>query len=685
MTHKHPRAPRAHAPLTQTTRTTLAPASRAPLWQATTRLAGTTLLALTAACGSTAAPSDARALASPTVQRANAAVAQAADLSDPVNFADAKRGFIAAPTGQVKDQQGHVVWDFDAFGFVKGPAPDTVNPSLWRQALLNNHVGLFKVREGIWQLRGFDLANITLIQGKTGWIVVDTGTAQETAAFALAFARQHLGNQPVSAVVFTHSHIDHFGGALGVISAEEAKRRQVPVVAPVGFMEEATSENVLMGTAMGRRSLYMYGNRLPRNPEGLVDNGLGKAVAHGRVGLLPPTVVVDQPQQELTLDGVRFIFYNVPGSEAPSEFTFSLPDLKAYGGAELMGQTLHNLYTLRGAKVRDALKWSGYLDAALAQSAGAEVVFNQHHWPVWGAERIRTSIERQRDIYRYIHDQTVRLMNAGLTGPEIAETLVLPKVLQDELTIRGYYGTVRHNVKAVYQHYLGLFDANPANLDPLPPVDAARRYVALAGGMDKLVASAQQAYDAGDYRWAAELLKHAVYADPGHKPATELQARAFEQMGYMAESAPWRNFYLTGALELRQGAPGKAIARDALLDMLQYTPIERFLESMAASLNGPKAGDTRLSINLVFSDLGEGYVLRIANGVLHFAKAPPATDANATLTLTKAFFLRMVTGGAGPKDLLLSDQTKIDGSKLDLARFFSLIEKAPGNFPIVTR
>lgn len=638
-----------------------------------------------AACSRAAAPVDEHSAATVTVQQANAAVAKAADLSDPPSFADAQRGFIAAPKGQIKNAEGQVVWDFDAFAFVKGPAPATVNPSLWRQALLNNHVGLFKVRDGIWQLRGFDLANITLIQGKTGWIVVDTGTAQETAAFALAFARQHLGNQPVSAVVFTHSHIDHFGGALGVISAQEARERKVPVVAPVGFMEEATSENVLMGTAMARRSIYMYGNRLPRNAEGLVDNGLGKAVAYGRVGLLPPTVVVDQPEQALTLDGVRFIFYNVPGSEAPSEFTFSLPDLKAYGGAELMGQTLHNLYTLRGAKVRDALKWAGYLDAALAQSAGAEVVFNQHHWPVWGADHIRASIERQRDVYRNIHDQTVRLMNAGLTGPEIAETLQLPKALQDELTIRGYYGTVRHNIKAVYQHYLGWYDANPANLDPLPPVDAAKRYVALAGGVDKLVASAQQAYDAGDFRWVAELLKHAVYAEPSNKAAKDLLAKSFEQMGYMAESSAWRNAYLTGALELRQGPPEKGMARDALLDMLQHTPIERFLEAMAASLNGPKAGDLNLGVNLVFSDLGESYVLRITHGVLHFRKAPPATDANATLTLTKAFFLRMVTGGAGAKDLLLSDQTKIDGSKLDLARFFSLIEKAPGTFPIVTR
>jgi len=620
-----------------------------------------------------------------TVQQAHAAVAAAADLSDPTSFTDAKRGFIAAPKGQVKDEAGNVIWDYDAFAFVEGKSPATVNPSLWRQALLNNQIGLFKVREGIWQLRGFDLANITLIEGKSGWIVVDTLTSRETAAAAMAFARQHLGNKPVSAVIFTHSHVDHFGGALGVIAADEAKARGVPVVAPVGFMEEATSENLMMGVAMGRRSMYMYGSRLPRGANGLVDTGLGKAVAYGRVGILAPTAVVDQPTQELTLDGLRFVFHNVPGSEAPAEFTFYLPELQAFCGAELMSHTLHNLYTLRGAKVRDALKWAGYLDASLAHAAQAEVVFNQHHWPVWGRARIDDFITKQRDVYRYIHDQTVRQMNAGLTAAEIADTMMLPKPLQDHLNVRGYYGTVRHNVRGVYQFYLGWFDAHPANLDALPPVDAGKRYVALAGGTDKVVAAAQQAFDAGEFRWAGELLKHAVYADPKNRAASELMARSFEQMGYMAESAPWRNFYLTGALELRQGPPDKGIPSSALLDMLQHTPIERFLEAMAANLNGPKAAETSLKINLVFSDLGESYVLRIGNGVLHHHRAPPAADANATLQLTKPFFLQMLTGGAGAKDLLLSDQTKIEGSRIDLGRFFALLDKAPGNFPIVTR
>lgn len=649
---------------------------------------GTLALAfmLLAGCGKgPATPAATGGEVTQTVARFNAAVAKAADLSDPSSFADAKRGFIAAPKGQVKDEQGKVIWDYDAFAFVQGAAPATVNPSLWRQALLNNQIGLFKVTEGIWQLRGFDLANITLIEGKSGWIVVDTATARETATAAMAFARQHLGNKPVSAVVFTHSHADHFGGALGVISAEEVKARKVPVVAPVGFMEEATSENLMMGGAMPRRSMYMYGDRLTRDAKGLVDDGLGKAVAYGQLGILEPTLVVDKPEQEVVLDGVRFVFFNVPGSEAPSEFTFYLPERKAFGGAELMSHTLHNLYTLRGAKVRDALKWASYLDAAIAQVADAEVLFNQHHWPVWGNDRIHDFIVKQRDTYKFLHDQTVRMINAGLTAPEIAENLKLPKTIDDHLNVHGYYGTVRHNAKAIYQFYLGWFDAHPSNLDPLPPVDAGKRYVALAGGADKLVAAAQQAFDAGDFRWAAELLKHAVYAEPKNKAAGELLARTFEQMGYMAESAPWRNFYLTGALELRQGPPEKGLTLSMMKDMLQHTPIERFLERMAASIDGKKAADANLKINLVFSDLKESYVLQIENAVLHFHKTPPAKDANATLTLSKPFFLQMMTGEAGAKDLLMSDQTKIDGSKIDLGRFFSLIEKAPGTFPIVTR
>ncbi|MEY3937481.1 MAG: hypothetical protein RL659_322 [Pseudomonadota bacterium] len=605
--------------------------------------------------------------------------------ADWLEKSDARKGFIAAPTGQIKDDQGKVIWDFDAFVFVQGNAPATVNPSLWRQATLNNQIGLFKVTEGIWQLRGFDLANMTLIQGKTGWIVVDALTAQETSAAALAFARQHLGPQKVSGLIFTHSHADHFGGALGVVSAEEAKARKLPIVAPSGFMEEATSENILMGPAMGRRAMYMYGSNLPKSPTGLVDNGLGKAVAFGKLGILQPNITVESEEKHLLIDGVRFVFHNVPGSEAPSEFVFYLPDFKAFCGAEIMGHTLHNLYTLRGAKVRDATKWASYLNDSLRHVQNSEVVFNQHHWPVWGASNIQDFIVKQRDTYQFIHDQTVRQMNAGLNAAEIAENLRLPPSLDEHLSVRGYYGTVRHNVKAVYQNYMGWFDAHPSNLDPLPALQASEKYVSLMGGVDKVVVAAQEAMAKAEYRWAAELLKHAVYVSPQNTQAKALLAQSFEKLGYAAESSAWRNFYLTGALELREGAPEKGMPREAMTDMLNQTPIERFLEAMAASLNAPNAEGKKLKINLVFSDTQQSFVLSLDNSVLHHVKARPDRNANATLTLTKPFFIKMVLGQAGAKDLLLSDQTKIEGSTIDLALFFSLIDKAPGNFPIVTR
>ena len=605
--------------------------------------------------------------------------------SDWLEKSDARKGFVAAPSGQIKDAQGKLIWDFDAFAFIQGDAPPTVNPSLWRQATLNNQIGLFKVTEGIWQLRGFDLANMTLIQGKTGWIVVDALTAQETSTAAMAFARQHLGPQQVSGLIFTHSHADHFGGALGVISAEEAKARKVPIVAPSGFMEEATSENILMGPAMGRRSMYMYGSNLPKSPTGLVDNGLGKAVAFGKLGILQPNITVQAEKQALLIDGVRFVFHNVPGSEAPSEFTFYLPDFKAFCGAEIMGHTLHNLYTLRGAKVRDATKWAAYLNNSLRYVENSDVVFNQHHWPVWGAANIQDFIVKQRDTYQFIHDQTVRQMNAGLNAAEIAENLRLPPSLDEHLSVRGYYGTVRHNVKAVYQNYMGWFDAHPSNLDPLPALQASEKYVSLMGGVDKVVAAAQEAMGKAEYRWAAELLKHAVYVAPKNTQAKALLAQSFEKLGYSAESSAWRNFYLTGALELREGAPSKGMPRDGLIDMLSQTPIERFLEAMAASLNASKAEGQKLKINLVFSDTNQSFVLSLENSVLHHVQARPDQSANATLTLTQPFFIKMVLDQAGAKDLLLSNQTKIEGSKIDLALFFSMLDKAPGNFSIVTR
>ena len=646
---------------------------------------GALLIGLLSACNKAPAPAAPGGDAAPSTLQANAAVAKAYDLNDASSMADAKRGFIAAPSGKITDSQGKVLWDFDSFAFVQGGAPTTVNPSLWREAKLNNQIGLFKVKEGIYQLRGFDIANITLIEGKTGWIVVDALTGRETAAAAMAFARQHLGNKPVSALIFSHSHIDHFGGALGVISAEDAAARHIPIVAPEGFMEEATSENLMVGIAMGRRASYMYGSDLGRSPKGAIDTGNGKAVALGAVGILAPTLTIHNGEQSETIDGVRFEFHGAPGSEAPSEMTFNIPELKAYCGAEVAVQTMHNLYTLRGTKVRDALKWSEYLDRMVSDSASAEVYFAQHQWPVWGHDNIARFLSMHRDVYRYTHDQTVRMINAGMTPREIAETIKLPQSIDAFLATHGYYGTLRHNAKAVYQFYMGWYDSNPANLDPLPPKEAGQHYVELAGGADKAVAVAQTAYDKGDYRWAAELLNHVVMADAGNSAAKQLLARAYDQLGYMAESAPWRNEYLSGARDLREGPPKQGATAAVLLDMLQHTSIDHFLDAMAASLNGPKAEGVTLKVNLVFSDVKQSYVLDLNNAVLHHHSMPPATDANATLTLTKPLFLKMLTGTAGVKDTLLSDDLHIDGSKLDLVRFFSLIDKAQGNFAIVTR
>ena len=646
-------------------------------------LAACTVLA--AGCSKNTGVGGAAGEATPATIQANTQLAKDLKLGDQQDFEDAKRGFIARPNGKVLSADGTVLHDYDAYQFIEGQAPDTVNPSLWRHALLNAQMGLFKVTDGVYQLRGFDIANITLIEGKSGWIVVDALTSRESASAAMAFARKHLSDKPVTALIFTHSHADHFGGALGIITPEEVAKRKVPVLASAGFMEESTGENVMVGSAMGRRSMYQFGKNLERSAKGNVDTGLGKNVVYGAVGILAPTQLITKPTEELVLDGVRFVFHNVPGAEAPAEMTFAVPDKKLYGGAENLAMTMHNLLPVRGAKVRDALRWSEYMQQALDQLSDAEIYVGQHNWPIWGKARIAEFITMHRDVYKYTHDQTVRLLNAGLTPREIADKVILPKSLSNYFGTRGYYGDLRHNTKAVYQFYMGAYDGNPANLNPLPPQESAKHYLELIGGADKAVAAAQTAYDKGEYRWAAELLNQAVFGQPDHKGAKELLAKTYEQMGYMAEAATWRNSYLTAAAELRNGPPTKGISKSDVIEMLHQTPIERFLEAMAAGLNGPDAEGKDLKVNLVLTDTKESYVLWIENAVLHFKRAEPASDANATLTLTKPIFVKMIAGTAGVKDTLLSDDLKIGGSKMDLVRFFGLIDKAPGTFSIVTK
>jgi alkyl sulfatase BDS1-like metallo-beta-lactamase superfamily hydrolase len=636
-----------------------------------------------AACSGGKPTADSSGSATSHTLEANAAVGRALPLEEMQSFEDARRGFIAtdAPL-QVMGPEGETVWDFEAFAFIEGDAPGTVNPSLWRQAKLNGHHGLFEVVPGIHQVRGYDVSNMTLIEGRSGWIVVDPLTARETAAAAMALARRHLGERPVTAVIFTHSHVDHFGGVEGVLPPGPVA---VPIVAPEGFMEEATSENILAGVAMGRRALFMYGLPLPKSAVGRVDTGLGKGVpGGGTISIREPTLIVDRTPQELELDGVRFVFQNAPGSEAPAELTFYLPDHRAWCGAEIVSHTMHNLYTLRGAKVRDARKWSGYIDEAGRLFGDMEVMFASHHWPVWGNERALEFLRTQRDTYRYVHDQTLRLANQGYTPQEIAEQLELPTTLRNRFSNRGYYGTVRHNAKAVYQAYFGWYDANPANLDPLPPAEAAAKYVAAMGGAAKVRDLAQAAHEAGDDRWAATLLNHAVFADPDDGAARALLASVYDQLGFRAESGPWRDVYLTGAYELRNGVQGNALVPRRAVGLLANTPVERFLDSMTVRLDGPKADGKRMRFNFVFTDVGETHVLELDNAVLHHRRGEPVVDADATVRLTRELLIRLGIGEAGLKDVVMSDALEVEGSRLKLLSFLSLLDRPDGLFPIVT-
>lgn len=635
----------------------------------------------------TGADAEGHSAATAATRKANANVLTELDFNDKQDFADAERGLIARDpqlivTRTTEDGSSRV-WDMPSYDFIKGAAPDSVNPSLWRQAQLNNIHGLFKVTDNIYQLRGYDLANMTIIEGRTGWIIVDPLTSQETAAHAIAFARQHLGKKPIVAIIFSHSHVDHFGGVLGIISAEQARQQQIRIIAPDGFMEEATSENVLAGVTMLRRSMFMYGKELARSPRGHIDTGLGKAPAFGTVSILAPTELITHTGQELNIDGLRFVFQNTPASEAPAEMTFYLPELKAFCGAELASHTMHNLYTLRGAKVRDALKWSGYLDEAMNLFADAEVYFGGHSWPVWGKENVHSLLETQRDTFKYIHDQTMHMALNGMTSREIAEQIKLPPNLDKVFSSRGYYGTLSHNSKAVYQFYFGWYDANPANLNPLPPESAGKKYVEFMGGADAVLTKAQKSYDDGEYRWTAEVLNHLVFAEPSNASAKALLAKTYDQLGYQAESAPWRDAYLTGAYELRHGTPKKVLDMSSTVELLRSTPMPRFLDAMAARLKADAAEGKEYTINMVFTDLKESYVLTLKNSVLHHRPGND-TKANATLKLTHAIYLKMITGKAGISDTLLSDDLKVEGSRLDLVRFFTLFEQPDGTFNIVT-
>jgi alkyl sulfatase BDS1-like metallo-beta-lactamase superfamily hydrolase len=621
--------------------------------------------------------------ASAATAEANAKLGAALALDDAADFEDARRGLVASDPGMEIATASGRVFSQRQFGFVEGDAPPSVNPSLWRQAKLNGMHGLFQVTEGVYQVRGYDVSNMTWIRGRTGWIVVDPLTSLESATAAHALARKHLGGDPVVAVIFTHSHIDHVGGVRAVLPDGSADG--VRIVAPRRFVEEMTSENVLAGTAMGRRAGFQFGTNLPIGPRGYVDTGLGKTPLAGTTTFALPTDLVDRTPQELELDGVPFVFQYTPESEAPAELAFYLPASKAYCGAEIVNRTMHNLYTLRGAKVRDALRWSGYVDDAIHRFPDLEVVFTSHNWPVFGNERAIAFLKGQRDTYRYIHDQTLRLANRGATPREIAEQLELPPQLARVFANRGYYGTLRHNAKAVYQFYFGWYDGNPANLDPLPPAELGARYVAALGGAAAVKEQARAAFERAEYRWAATLLDHLVFAEPGDAEAKALLARTYEQLGYQAESGVWRSVYLTGANELRRGAPDSGGLENRFAgDLLARIPLELFFAAMATRVDGPKAAAQEITLNFVFTDAGETHVLELENGVLHHRQGEADPDAAATVSLTRDLFLRLGTGAVGLRELVFSDDLAVDGSRTALLQFFGMLDAPDPNFAIVT-
>lgn len=615
-------------------------------------------------------------------------------LLDELNWADAQdfelaaRGFIASLENPIiTDDQGRPAWDLNAYPFLAAEtAPATVNPSLWRQSrLLALYHGLFKVTDGVYQIRGFDLSVMTIIVSDNGYVIVDPLISIPTAKAGMELAYQHIGRKPIVAVIYTHSHVDHWGGVKGVITEADVQAGRVKVIAPEHFLEHAISENVIAGNVMSRRASYMYGNLLPRDPKGQVGAGLGQTTSSGQVSLIDPTDYITHTGQIMTVDGLEIEFQLTPGTEAPAEMNFLFPKYRALCMAENCTHNLHNLYTLRGAQVRDAKAWAYYIDEAINVFAGRyDVVFATHHWPTWGEADATAFLANQRDMYKYLHDETLRLANHGYTLLEIPELIELPPALFRAWYNRGYYGSINHNVKAIYQRYVGFFDGNPANLHPLAPEAAGCLYVEFMGGADALLAKARQSYAAGNYRWVAQVVNHLVFAEPENLEARSLQADALEQLGYQAESGPWRNFYLSAAKELRDGVLDLDAPKSVSPDTIRATPLDMFFDLLAVRLNGPKAADKQITLNAIFTDRDEHYLLQVRHGVLNYAKGKQADDADATITMTRNALDAVLLGEATLPALAAAGEVKIEGRQEALLEFLALMDTFEFWFNIVT-
>jgi alkyl sulfatase BDS1-like metallo-beta-lactamase superfamily hydrolase len=613
---------------------------------------------------------------SASVRASNAELLRSLPFDDSQDFEDAQRGLLGRlDPCVVRAADGRVVWDNDAYRFLGGPAPDTVNPSLWRQSILSAIHGLFEVVPGIYQVRGLDLSNVTFVEGDRGVLVIDPLISTETAAAALALYRQHRGERPVVGVVYTHSHADHFGGVKGVTGEADVDAGRCTIIAPEGFMEHAVAENVYAGTAMGRRAGYMYGAALERGPAGQVGAGLGQTTSTGTISLIEPTDTIVRTGEERVVDGIRMEFQLTPGTEAPAEMNLLFPDHRALCMAENATHVLHNVLTIRGALVRDARIWSRYITEAIDLfGERIEVVFASHHWPTWGRGRAIEYLGLQRDLYAYLHDQTLRLLNRGMVGSEIAEAMRMPPALERAWHARGYYGSVSHNVKAIYQRYMGWYDGNPAHLWQHPPVEAARRYVAAIGGAEAVLANAREAFEAGDFRWVVELLNHLVFADPGDARAKALQADALEQLAFGAENGTWRSAYLAAATELRQGAFGTPLSSTAP-DLLAALTPEQIFDAIAIRVDGPRAWHESLSIAIVLTDASETYRLDLRNGVLVHRRTAEQ-DADLVVRATRPALAGLLAGSTAGMTL--------EGDPGVLERLAGVLEPPDPDFAIVT-
>lgn len=608
--------------------------------------------------------------------------------TDKTDFMNAHKGFIAPlPSELIKGKQGNVVWDPQQYAFIKEgeKAPDTVNPSLWRQSQLINIGGLFQVTDGVYQIRNLDLSNMTIMEGKEGITVIDPLVSAETAKVGMDLYYKNRGKRPVVAVIYTHSHVDHYGGVRGVIDEADVKSGKVKVYAPAGFMKEAVSENIMAGNAMSRRASYMYGNLLKPDAKGQVGAGLGTTTSAGTVTLIEPTNYITHTGQKEVIDGLTYDFMMAPGSEAPSEMLWYVEEKGMIEAAEDVTHTLHNTYSLRGAKIRDPLAWSKYINDVIGRWGGkANIIIAQHHWPTWGNENVVKLMKSQRDMYRYINDQTLRMANQGLTRDEIAANFKLPSGLEKSWASRGYYGSVSHDVKATYVFYLGWFNGNPATLNELPPVDAAKKYVDYMGGADAIMQKAKTDYAQGNYRWVAQVTNNIVFADPSNKEARNLEADALEQMGYQAESGPWRNFYLTGAQELRNGVVKGATPNTASPDTVKAMSPEMFFDYLAVHINGEKAANAQAVFNVDLGADGGKYKLELENGVLNHSADTQASNADASITLNRATLNKIILKEESLKQAEEKGDVQISGNHAKLDEFLGYLDSFDFWFNMVT-